>query len=62
MIKVIAECQKAYKQCTCTNCGAVLEYTNADTTTRNVADYGGGSDTYRFVDCPRCKNEINVKL
>lgn len=48
------------KQCICRNCGVTLEYTPADTRKQTIRDYGGGSDTYKFIDCPKCGEAINV--
>ena len=61
-IKIIGEDSRAVKIATCKNCAAVLEYTHADTKTETRIDYTGGSDTYRFFDCPKCGETVTVKL
>lgn len=61
-ITIVGESAEARKQAVCGNCGAVLEYTLADTTVETVRDYGGGSDTYRRLNCPRCGNTITVRF
>ena len=44
----------------CTNCGVKLEYVPADTREETRTDYTGGSDTYRVLDCPKCKKKLTV--
>jgi RNase P subunit RPR2 len=46
------------KRCICRNCGAELEYVPAEVQSKTVGDYGGGSDTYRFVTCPQCSQAV----
>ncbi len=57
---VVGEDEKTKKRTTCGNCAAILEYTFADTRKETVKDYGGGSDTYRRLDCPRCADVVTV--
>lgn len=59
-IKIVGQDPAAVKRCTCGKCAAVLEYTLSDTTTGKHHDYGGGCDTYRYLKCPACGNEINL--
>lgn len=61
-IRIIGEDDKVRRVATCTNCAAVLEYTKADTRVENVRDYGGGSDDYRRLQCPRCHTILTVPL
>lgn len=61
-IKIIGEDKTKAKRTTCANCAALLEYTIADTETKLIRDYGGGSDTYRFLVCPRCQAKLSVAL
>jgi len=49
------------KQVICRNCGAKLEYVPNDVKSKSVSDYGGGSDTYYWIDCPQCSNQVNVR-
>lgn len=49
------------KQVKCRKCGSVLEYVFTEIQERTVADYGGGRDTYRFIVCPACANEVGVQ-
>lgn len=60
MVKVIGNDPKHIKTCSCSNCSVKLEYVLADTTTTRQSDYGGGSDTYRWLVCPSCGKDINV--
>ncbi len=58
-VKVISE-GPHFKIVTCSNCGALLEYTNADVKESIHRDYGGGSDTVRRIECPKCRDTVNV--
>lgn len=48
------------KEVVCRNCGAKLEYVPRDIRSRRYTDYGGGSDTHHWIDCPPCGNEVAV--
>jgi RNase P subunit RPR2 len=61
-IKIVGKDKQAVKTTTCKNCASILEYTHADTQREVRRDYGGGSDTYRFLTCPRCGETVNVPL
>lgn len=54
MAEVIGENPKYIKQTSCANCAAVIRYTDSETVVKIYSDYGGGSDTYRELNCPRC--------
>lgn len=62
VVRVISDKPIKTKKCTCTKCGYELEYTGEDVSFYNHTDYGGGSDTYYFIICPRetCKEKIFV--
>lgn len=51
------------KTVVCENCGYELEYTGEDVRSYNKTDYGGGSDTYYYITCPRpsCGKTTNVR-
>jgi hypothetical protein len=49
------------KELVCKKCGARLRYVPLDVRQTTHVDYGGGSDTYYWIDCPRCKNANSVK-
>lgn len=59
-IKIIGTDDQHVKQVSCRKCASRLEYTLSDTTTYTSYDYGGGSDTYRSLRCPKCGYDINV--
>lgn len=59
-VRIIGESPQALRKAPCSNCGAILEFTNADTRLETHKDYGGGSDTYRVFNCPRCSHKIQV--
>ena len=61
-VKVIGENENKLKRTTCSHCAAILEYALVDTETKVIRDYGGGSDTYRFLTCPRCKEKVSVPM
>ncbi len=50
------------KQVVCRQCGAKLEYVPIDVKSRSYKDYDGGSDSLSYVECPRCKQEVVVRL
>lgn len=52
---------KVVKQVVCQNCGAKLEYVPNDVKSQSVHDYGGGSDTYCWIDCPQCAKKVTVR-
>jgi len=61
MVKVVGEDPAQIKRITCRNCAAILEYTQSEVDSKIVRDYGGGTDTYHFITCPKCHNEVIVK-
>lgn len=56
MAKVIKIDKSKMKQITHSSCGAVIEYFDYEVK-RVVEDepYGGGTDTYNYLQCPNCK-------
>lgn len=60
MAKIVGRDEKAVKQVTCRNCAARIEYTASETTSHVHHDYGGGSDTYYYLKCPKCSEDINL--
>jgi RNase P subunit RPR2 len=49
------------KEVICRNCGATLNYVPNEVKSEVHRDYGGGSDTYYFIDCPSCTKKVSVK-
>lgn len=49
------------KEHICQNCGATLEYTPNDVKSEVHSDYGGGSDTYKSIRCPKCNSKEFVR-
>jgi len=49
------------KEVICRNCGATLSYVPMEVKEKTYKDYGGGSDTERWIDCPNCNNKQGVK-
>jgi RNase P subunit RPR2 len=52
---------KIVRRLSCKNCGARLRYVPRDVRTTQHTDYGGGTDTYYWIDCPKCKHANEVK-
>ena len=48
------------KKVICRKCGVKLEYAPIDVISKEVSDYGGGSDTFSYIACPNCKNIVDV--
>jgi len=48
------------KKTICKNCGVTIEYTPDEIKSKIVGDYGGGSDVYHFLQCPKCNHTIYV--
>ena len=61
-IKIIDEKphKSVLKKRVCDYCGVTLEYTPNDVKTATSYDYGGGSDDYEFIKCPKCKKILEV--
>lgn len=48
------------KETVCSNCGTTLRYVPNDIKSRQVGDYGGGTDTIYFIRCPPCGHKVSV--
>ena len=48
------------EQVKCRKCGSTLEYVFTEVQERKTVDYDGSRDTYRFIVCPCCENEVSV--
>lgn len=55
VVRVLSDKPVKTKKCICTKCGYELEYTGEDIVSYNKTDYGGGTDTYYYIVCPRVK-------
>ena len=60
-VQKIGTDDKVKRQVTCRECGSILEYLVIDIKSRTVLDYTGDSDTYYWIDCPECRNEVPVR-
>ncbi len=62
MVTVISEKPVKVARVICPNCGYELEYTGVDVNSYQKTDYGGGTDTYYYITCPRppCGEQVNV--
>lgn len=57
MVTVVGQNPAAKLRCTCSNCGAILEYTKAEIKEHHGTDYGGGPDGMKWIDCPQCSQK-----
>jgi RNase P subunit RPR2 len=57
MVQVI---KRGVKQTKCRHCESVLKYHEAEVQSQYRRDYDGGGDTYRWIVCPECKEEVYV--
>lgn len=60
-VEKVGEDPGAKRRVTCRNCSSILEYLPVDVESRTVRDYTGDSDTYYFIRCPQCKEEVTVR-
>ncbi len=42
-------------------CGAVIGYFPNEVQSAQNYDYGGGSETWYFIECPNCKQNVEVR-
>lgn len=63
MVRVVSDKPEKTKECVCPKCCYRLAYTGEDVTSKSYTDYGGGSDIYQFITCPRttCGEKIQVQ-
>ena len=57
-MKVIGQDERAYKNCTCEKCGAIVQYLPKDVQRRDGLDYSGGPDGATWIVCPQCSETI----
>lgn len=57
-IEIIGEDESQSFKTSCPGCGAVLRYFEVDIKEGEESDYTGDKNTYRYIECPRCKREI----
>ena len=61
MIRIIGTDDKHIHKITCKTCASIIEYTKDEVKSFTHRDYGGGSDTYYHIVCPKCDEEVYVK-
>lgn len=52
---------KVVKKKVCRNCGVTIEYLLLDIQEFSKTDYAGGTETWRAIVCPKCKNQIHCR-
>lgn len=62
MATIVGKEPREVRRCTCRNCASIIEYTQSETTTRWVSDYGGDREQIRELICPGCHNRIQVSF
>ena len=60
MAKVIGIDTRHQKQCTCSKCASIIEYTGVDVRENRYTDYGGFASVQGLVVCPACGHNIVV--
>lgn len=62
MVKVIDKepHKSVVKEKVCRNCGVTLSYVPMEVKTKKHYDYGGGCDSYDYIDCPNCEKKVEV--
>ena len=61
MAKVVGKSKKMVKKVTCRNCASIIEYTQREVQSRTYSDYGGGTDSFSYITCPECKEDVEVR-
>lgn len=63
MVKIISTVphSSVVKEVVCKNCGSTLSYVPMDIRQETHHDYGGGSDLFRYIQCPVCNNKVGAK-
>lgn len=51
---------KVVRNATCKMCGVKLEFLPVDVQKKNYKDITGCTDTWYWIDCPKCDNSITV--
>lgn len=52
---------RGHKRVRCPACLVLIKYAPIEVKHRIVSDYGGGSDSYYWINCPKCHHEITVE-
>jgi DNA-directed RNA polymerase subunit RPC12/RpoP len=62
MVKVISTVphHSVVKEVVCRNCGSTLEYVPKDIKQEIHYDYTGGTDNFKFIECPTCTHKVGV--
>lgn len=60
-VEVVGTDDRHIKETSCRNCAAKLRYTEADVASYTKQDYDGGSSTYYYIACPRCRDKVIVR-
>lgn len=58
MPRLISVDKKKEKKITHKDCGAVIGYYQNEVKEFVHHDYGGGSDLYHYIECPKCKERV----
>ncbi len=58
MVSIVGIDPGSVKRKTCRKCASILEYTESEEKSYISYDYGGGSDRYYYIKCPKCSNKV----
>lgn len=58
LIEILKDCEKTVIH---HDCGAKIGYYQNEVKSFVSHDYGGGSDTNYYIDCPNCGKKVYVK-
>lgn len=61
MVEVVGKNPALQKQCTCHKCASILKYWPMEVKNGTYTDYGGVTDSWKYIVCPVCTNKVEVK-
>lgn len=60
MVKIVSDGPKKAKKVICSKCTYKLKYTGVDVHSYSSKDISGCTDTYYYITCPKCQEEVSV--
>lgn len=61
MVTIVGKDNSAVKEITCQKCATRLQYTLSEERKDYSTDYTGSKDTYSYILCPSCGNQVVTK-
>lgn len=62
MATVVGTDSSKVLRATCHNCASIVEYTPSETRAVTSRDISGDSDTYHYLNCPKCGKDMSVSI